>query len=126
MSCAVAGVIGDVPVAGVVVTNTPGTMPAGIEVVEGGHPLPDTGSVLGGRRLLELAAAAGGDCLVVNLISGGGSATAEVAAEGLTLDHIATVNDAPIRSGVPSPRSTLFESISQPQGRAIGAGGSTA
>ncbi len=90
-----------VPITGAVVTNAPGPVSARLEVIAAGHPLPDAGSVTGGRRLLELAREAGADRLVLTLVSGGGSSLAEVPAEGLTLEDIISVNDALIRSGAP-------------------------
>ncbi len=45
-----------------------------IETVEAGHPVPDEQGVIGAGRLLQLAEKAGELSLVINLISGGGSA----------------------------------------------------
>lgn len=72
-----------------------------LEGLAGGHPVPNAGSVRAGRRLLALAREAGGDDLVLVLISGGGSALAEVPAPGLTLADLAEANRALLRSGVP-------------------------
>jgi hydroxypyruvate reductase len=101
MARAVGEILRGVPVTGAVVTNAPGPVRAGIDVIEGGHPLPTPGSVEGGRKLLELARRAGSDQLVITLVSGGGSALAEVPAPGIGLDDIITVNDALIRCGAP-------------------------
>ena len=64
----------------------PAVLPAGAEWHDGGHPLPNDGSVAGARRALELAAAATRrrTCCVV-LLSGGGSALMALPADGLTL-----------------------------------------
>ncbi len=101
MARAAGEILRGIPLSGAVVTNAPGPVPAGIEVITGGHPLPTEGSVAGGRRLLEFAAAAGTDRLVLVLVSGGGSALAEAPAEGLTLDDLIQVNVALIRCGAP-------------------------
>lgn len=78
------------------------TGPVGpLEVLPGGHPSPDAGSLAAGRRLLALAEEAGADDLVLVLVSGGGSALAEVPAPGLTLEDLAEANDALLRSGAP-------------------------
>jgi len=73
----------------------------GLEVMVGGHPLPDEGSLRAGRRLLELAHAAGPDDLVLVLISGGGSALAEYPLPGLELADLRAVSDALLRAGAP-------------------------
>lgn len=43
-------------------------------LLEAGHPLPDAEGVRAAQRIVGLAEQADGDCLVINLISGGGSA----------------------------------------------------
>lgn len=45
-----------------------------VESVEAGHPVPDAEGVRAARRMAELAASADAETLVVNCISGGGSA----------------------------------------------------
>ncbi len=72
-----------------------------LEGIAGGHPSPNAGSLLAGRRLLELARESGADDLVLVLVSGGGSALAEVPAPGLTLEDLAEATGALLRSGVP-------------------------
>jgi glycerate-2-kinase len=47
---------------------------ARIELIEAGHPMPDARSVEAGRRIAELCRASGEKTLIINLISGGGSA----------------------------------------------------
>jgi glycerate 2-kinase len=73
----------------------------GLEVVYGSHPVPDESSIKAGEALLEWARSAGeGDVLFV-LVSGGGSAIAEVPVEPLTLDDIKAAYKALIESGAP-------------------------
>lgn len=59
--------------------------PRSVVVEEGGHPMPDEGSIRAARRLLEIAAQAGKDDLVIVLISGGGSAVCTDFPGGITL-----------------------------------------
>lgn len=63
-----------------------------IEVLEAAHPVPDDSSLAGGLRLLELAARAGPDDLLIGLVTGGSSALAVAPAEGLTLADKVAVN----------------------------------
>ena len=58
-----------------------------IETLQAGHPIPDTNSLEGARRLMALAEKADGRTLVINLLSGGASAllAAPLAAAGVTL-----------------------------------------
>jgi glycerate 2-kinase len=61
-----------------------------IEVVEAGHPTPDENGVEAARRIAGLARQAGERTLVLNLISGGGSA---LLCSPLSLEH----GEAPVR-----------------------------
>ena len=56
-----------------------------IEVVEAGHPVPDANGEEAARRIAWLAESADERTLVLNLISGGGSALLPAPADGLTL-----------------------------------------
>ena len=74
------------PLDGLVVTRYGHAVPCQrIEIVEAAHPVPDAAGATPPRRILELAAGAGPDDLVLCLISGGGSALLALPAEGLTL-----------------------------------------
>ena len=61
-------------------------LPSGTSWIDGGHPLPDEGSVAGARRALEIASAARREDLLIVLLSGGGSALMALPAPGITLD----------------------------------------
>jgi hydroxypyruvate reductase len=76
-------------------------VPAGIELVEGEHPLPGRGSLAGGEKLLAAARAlrAGDHALV--LLSGGASALAEVPAPGISLEDLRATTKLLLASGVP-------------------------
>ena len=63
-----------------------------IEVVEAAHPVPDEAGRAAAERILKLAEGAGGDDLVLCLMSGGASALLSLPAEGLTLDDKQALN----------------------------------
>ena len=70
-----------------------------IAVVEAGHPVPDAAGLAGAERTLALADAAGGDDLVLVLLSGGASANWIAPAAGLTLAEKQATTRALLRSG---------------------------
>jgi hydroxypyruvate reductase len=70
-----------------------------IEVVEAAHPVPDAAGRAAAARILELAAGAGPDDLVLCLISGGASSLLSLPAPGLTLEDKQAVNRALLASG---------------------------
>ncbi|HEX5795523.1 MAG TPA: glycerate kinase [Geminicoccaceae bacterium] len=85
---------------GLVVTRYGHAVPcARVEVVEAAHPVPDAAGERAARRILELAAGAGPDDLVLCLISGGASALLALPAPGLSLDDKQAVNRALLASG---------------------------
>ena len=93
-----------------------------MKVLVGGHPLPDDGSLRAGRALLDLAESAGPDDLVLVLISGGGSALAEVPLPGVSLDDLQVVNLALLRSGAPITEvNTVRRHLSALKGGGLGA-----
>jgi glycerate 2-kinase len=67
-------------------TTTERALPRGAVWCDAGHPLPDSGSVEGARRALEIAAKAGEDDVLVVLLSGGGSALMALPAPGISLE----------------------------------------
>lgn len=75
-------------------------VPSEISVVEGGHPVPSTGSVRGARRILEHAQASGDDDLLLALISGGGTALSTLPAEGIELADLQQTYHQLLRAGV--------------------------
>lgn len=65
-------------VEGLVVTHeTEGSKLPLVDVIRGGHPQPDEGSLMAGRRALEIAGRCGPSDLLFVLISGGGSSLLE-------------------------------------------------
>ncbi|MDF1522669.1 MAG: DUF4147 domain-containing protein, partial [Trueperaceae bacterium] len=71
---------------------------AGIEVLEGAHPVPDAAAAAATERLLALVDGAGADDHVLVLVSGGGSALLGAPA-GLALADLREVVDGLLRSG---------------------------
>lgn len=53
-----------------------------IKTIEAAHPVPDENSVLGAKRLVEIAQKMGEETLVINLVSGGGSALLALPGQG--------------------------------------------
>ncbi|MGD2167024.1 MAG: DUF4147 domain-containing protein [Gammaproteobacteria bacterium] len=80
---------------GLLPNETAGT----IEVIEAGHPSPDSASVAAGRRLLGLAASVGDDEQLYWLVSGGGSALAAAPLPPLSFEQKRAAADFLIRAG---------------------------
>jgi glycerate 2-kinase len=92
------------PVRGMVVTRYGHGLLAGeqcgaIEVVEAGHPSPDSASLAAGARLLELAGSLRADETLCCLISGGGSSLASQPLPGLTFEQKRAAANFLIRQG---------------------------
>jgi len=87
-------------VEGLVVTRYGHAVPCEhIEIVEAAHPVPDDAGQRAARRILDLAASAGPEDLVLALISGGGSSLLALPADGITLRDKQELNTALLRSG---------------------------
>ncbi len=89
------------PLTGVVVAPEASEVPHGLSLVVGEHPIPGPGSIAAGAALLDAASAAPKGGIVVALISGGGSALAEVPRAGVTLEDLQSTTDLLLRSGAP-------------------------
>lgn len=90
MARAVEDVLGDAISSGLIVTKYGHAEPLKrISVIEAGHPTPDANSIEAARRIGALAREADERTLILNLVSGGGSALlcapAELAEQGLVL-----------------------------------------
>jgi glycerate 2-kinase len=86
MAAAAEDVLGDRVAGGfVVVKDGHGARLRHSEIVEAGHPVPDSRGLAASERLLELARATGEDDLIVFLVSGGGSALTPAPAPPVTL-----------------------------------------
>jgi glycerate 2-kinase len=85
---------------GVVITNDPSAIITdhSIEVITGGHPRPDKGSIRGTEKILNLLGQCSeNDCVIV-LISGGGSTL--LCKPRVPLNDFQKTNDMLLRSGV--------------------------
>jgi hydroxypyruvate reductase len=93
-------VLGDRITEGFVVVKDGYALPTRrIEIAEAGHPVPDARGTAAASRLLELAASAGAEDLVLVLISGGGSALTPAPAPPVTLDEKQTVTRLLLAAG---------------------------
>ena len=101
MARGAAGALGDRVQGGIVVSNHADRVPPGFELLVTGHPVPDQRSLGAGRRLLEVVAAVGPASQVLFLVSGGGSALAEVPAAGLSLEDLVATAAVLTAAGVP-------------------------
>ncbi|NQV06968.1 DUF4147 domain-containing protein [bacterium] len=100
MATAAVAALEGIPITGVVAAPSL-VQVAPLSGVIGSHPVPDGRSLEAGRALLDAAAQAGPDDLVLCLISGGGSALAEVPAPGVDIGDIASTTNALLRAGAP-------------------------
>ena len=92
------------PVRGLVVTRyehglRPDEDAGDVEVIEAGHPSPDSASVAAGRRLLALAASVGAHERLYWLISGGASALAAAPLPPLSFEQKRAAADFLLRAG---------------------------
>jgi hydroxypyruvate reductase len=74
---------------------------ARLSIVVGGHPVPTEASITAGQVLLDAVASCGSDDLVIAVVSGGGSAAAEVLVDGVSLDDLVVLNKWLLGSGLP-------------------------
>ena len=72
-----------------------------VEVLEGGHPIPDAAGEAASKRLLRLAEWVGPEDLALVLLSGGGSALTVQPMPGLTLEDEIWLTRALLASGKP-------------------------
>src|SRR5690606_2081678 len=72
-----------------------------VEVLEGGHPIPDATGEAASKRLLRLAEWVGPEDLALVLLSGGGSALTVQPMPGLTLEDEIWLTRALLASGKP-------------------------
>ena len=94
----------------------------GFEVIHAGHPVPDAASERAGRRALELAGQLTEQDRLLALISGGGSALADVPLPGVMLEDIQALTGALLASGAPIDRiNAVRRALSQFKGGGLAA-----
>lgn len=91
-----------------VVSDHSEPVPAGAELMVTAHPIPDPSSLEAGRRLLETVRMPADH--IVFLVSGGGSALAEVPRRGIGLEDLARVYDLLLREGVAIEEANVIRS----------------
>lgn len=90
------------PLSGAVVTRHGYALPGGsgrIEVLEAGHPVPDSHSVEAAARMVDLVSGLTADDLVIALISGGASALLVGLPDGVTLEDKQALTRELLKSG---------------------------
>jgi len=88
-----------------------------IQLVEGGHPLPDKGGIEGTKRILRLISNLDQNDLIICLISGGGSALLVSPSPGISLKDIKELTDQLLRCGANIKEiNTIRKHISQVKG----------
>lgn len=88
-----------------------------IELVEGGHPLPNKGGIEGTKRILKLISNLGQNDLVICLISGGGSSLFISPSPGISLKDKKELTDQLLRCGANIKEiNTIRKHISQVKG----------
>ena len=108
--------LGSTVAEGIVVTDDPDPG-AGVEVVEGTHPVPSDANHEGTRRLLDRARAADEDTLAVVVATGGGSALLAAPVPDVSLADLRSLTDDLIRSGAPIDRlNTVRKHLSAVKG----------
>ncbi len=90
---------------GVCVTDTPGEVPKGVELLIGDHPIPGDASFEAGNRVLEVARSATGRCIA--LISGGGSALCEKPLPGIEPSYLQQVHSHLLAKGASIEETNL-------------------
>lgn len=80
---------------------TPYGVECALPVFVGGHPIPSEASLVAGRALLDTVGALTSEDLVIAVVSGGGSAAAEVLVPEVSLGDLETMNAVLVGSGAP-------------------------
>ena len=100
MAQAVEALLGDRVGEGLVVVKERGAAALSrIQLVEGGHPIPDERGRAAAEEIVRLARGAGADDLVLCLISGGGSALAPLPVAGVSLGEKQAVTRLLLEAG---------------------------
>ena len=97
-------------VGGLCVTDHAESIPDGLTLMIGDHPVPGDASNAAGAAVLQTAAETPSDVDLVALLSGGGSALCEVPRPGVSPEFIGLVNARLVSSGVPIEDANLVRS----------------
>jgi len=85
-----------------------------IKVVEGGHPLPDSGSVEGAKEIIRTIRKAGKDDLIIVCVTGGCTSLTMLPPENITLEDVRAVSQLMLESGAPiEDLNTVRKHLSQ-------------
>jgi len=93
--------LGDRMAGGLAVSDHDEAVPDGCALLIGAHPVPDERSLVAGRALLHFAARVPEDADLLVLVSGGGSALAEVPIPGMGLETYSDLTQALMNAGTP-------------------------
>ena len=101
MGAAVESLLGEWFTRGILVTDRRHRIPVKSQVMIGGHPTPDQGSLAAANQILTAVGGATSDTLMIFLISGGGSALVEKPLLPQTsLEDLVELNQLLVRSGL--------------------------
>ncbi|MGI9647167.1 MAG: glycerate kinase type-2 family protein [Acidimicrobiia bacterium] len=107
------------PASGIVVSDHVEAVPDGFATYLGSHPLPDDRSEAAGTAVVN--ALDSSDGAVLFLVSGGASALCELPAPGVSIDDLALVTDALVRSGADiGEMNVVRKHLSQLKGGRLG------
>jgi glycerate 2-kinase len=100
MGAAAAEILGDYLTRGILLTKTktPDSI-AGLQIMEGSHPVPDQRSIAGAQKIADLLAETTENDLVIYLISGGGSALLTLPVSGISLGDLQALTKALLACG---------------------------
>jgi glycerate 2-kinase len=107
---------------GLLVTNRRPEVKVKSEVIVAGHPLPDSNSLMAGRRIIDILQSCGEQSLIILLISGGGSALVESPLfDEITLEDIKELNRILISCGASIQEiNTVRKHLSKIKGGRLG------
>src|SRR5208337_371475 len=85
-----------------------------IKVIEGGHPIPDNGSIEGAKEILRLVKEAKKSDLVIACVTGGCTSLTMLPPEGITLEDVRIVSQLMLNCGAPiEDMNTVRKHLSQ-------------
>jgi glycerate 2-kinase len=100
MTRSLADILGQRLHGGLIVTKhmTENTI-SSLDIIEGGHPIPDDRSLAAGKRIEEFVSSLGKDDLLICLISGGGSALVADPVKGVSLEDLQSLTSSLLECG---------------------------